>query len=402
MKKNFILAAASCAVLFGAAQANAQDFTETALVVEETPVTLVNVDCKDNYSASWRDNWYLQLGAGIQAPFVDYYLAKGDPKRHMTPVYSLGVGHWFSPYLGFRISAMYGRMHWDFITYQKASLLSGNVDLTWDMFNSLGGVNPNRVFSIVPFVGIGGTYTWDFKNPTIPAKNGDFKTKQVTLPVSAGLQLRFRVCKYVDIFGEVRAQFYGDNFNNTVAGDPIECNLAAIGGFAINFGGSGNFTKYNPCEYIDYINGLNNQINDLRAGLAATTAALAAAEAQLPCPEVTEAVVINQAPLMSTVRFKINSDKISEEEMVNVYNMAQWMKANPGVSVVISGYADKDTGSSTYNMSLSERRAQAVYDVLTNSYGIDPSLLIKQANGSDVQPYDVNNWNRIVMFAQPQ
>lgn len=101
---------------------------------------------------------------------------------------------------------------------------------------------------------------------------------------------------------------------------------------------------------------------------------------------------------MATVRFTLNSAKISDIEMVNVFNIAQWMKENPEQNVAIAGYADKDTGTSSYNMALSKRRAQAVYDALINKYGINPDRLAITAQGSDVQPYDVNNWNRIVIF----
>ena len=85
---------------------------------------------------------------------------------------------------------------------------------------------------------------------------------------------------------------------------------------------------------------------------------------------------------------------------MNVYNIAEWMKANPNQNVVITGYADKDTGTSAYNMKLSERRAKAVYDQLTKKYGIDASRLATDAEGSNVQPYPTNNWNRIVIFGQ--
>ena len=33
--------------------------------------------------------------------------------------------------------------------------------------------------------------------------------------------------------------------------------------------------------------------------------------------------------------------------MVNVFNIAEWMKANPEQNVAIVGYADKDTGTKT-------------------------------------------------------
>ncbi len=278
--------------------------------------------------------------------------------------------------------------------------VTANLDFMWDMFNSLGGVDSHRVFSIIPFVGLGGTYAWDFTgSENVMASNGKPKHNSWTLPVSGGIQLRFRLCRYVDFFVEGRAQFYGDNFNNLAFGRPVDINGTVTGGFTVTFGGR-DYQSYNPCDYLGYINNLNNQVNDLRGALATTSAALAAAEAQLPCPEV-EAVAVEEvqaAPLMATVRFTLNSARITDQEKVNVYNIAEWMKANPEQNVAIVGYADKDTGTSEYNMGLSKRRAQAVYNSLTNDYGINPDRLSIQAEGSNVQPYDVNNWNRIVIF----
>ena len=401
MKKNLLLAIAGVGgMLLSSNYASAQDAVG---IVEESVITEVPVECKTNYSTSWKDNWFIQLGAGVQIPYVDHYLNKGDDKRHITPVYNVGFGHWFSPYLGFRVTGYYGRLHLDWGKYNKANMANANVDLMWDMFNSFAGPNPNRVFSIIPFVGVGGTYTWGFDPSlaTIPDGDGHRKTKQWTLPVSAGLQLRFALCKYVDFFAEGRVNFYGDEFNNVVSGDPIEANVSVYGGFSFNIGGR-NYSAYNPCEYLGYINTLNNQVNDLRGQLATTAAALAAAEAQLPCPEVVEqeAIVI-QTPILASVRFKIDSARISNEEMVNVYNVAEYMKANPNVTVTVQGYADKDTGTAAYNMELSQRRAQAVVDALVNKYGVDSSRLTINANGSDTQPYSENNWNRIVIFTQP-
>ena len=161
------------------------------------------------------------------------------------------------------------------------------------------------------------------------------------------------------------------------------------------------YQAYNACKDAAYISSLNGQVNALRGEVAATAAALAAAEAQLPCPDpvvVSESTTEVIAPMMSTVRFTINSAKISNEEMVNVFNTAEYLKANPDVNVLIKGYDDKDTGTSSYNMELSKRRAQAVYDALTKTYGIDPSRLAVEGEGSDEQVYSTNNWNRIVIF----
>jgi len=398
MKKTVFLAVFAGAAMFSVPAVQAQ---ETVVVTESETVVSQDVPCKTHYYTTSRDNWFIQIGAGIQSPFVENYLPDGSEKHKLTANYNIGFGKWFSPYIGWRMSFLGGAIHWDNQAASKAKIVNGNLDFMWDMFNSLGGVNSRRVFSIVPFVGLGGTYAWDFEAPAsnIYNKHGKVKRSQWSLPVSAGLQLRFRLGKYVDLFFEGRAQFYGDNFNNCCYGEPVDVNISAIGGFTFNLGGS-DFRSYNPCDYLSYINSLNNQVNDLRGALATTSAALAAAEAQLPCPEVTEVTqVVESAPLMATVRFKINSDEITEQEAVNVYNIAQWMKSNPGQSVTITGYADKDTGTSEYNMALSQRRAKAVTDILVNTYGISSDRLNIQAAGSDVQPYDVNNWNRIVIFS---
>ena len=393
MKKNVLFTtAACCALLVPAFDANAQEET---IVVEETAL-LTEVPCKTHYYVDKHDNWFLQIGAGVATPFMENKAEGAHKNAHATVNYNLGFGRWFSPYLGWRLAFNGGPLHYENETFNKFYYVGANFDFMWDMFNSLGGVNSKRVFSIVPFVGVGGTYGWKYR----PAGNivSDAKSNTWALPVSAGIQLRFRLCKYVDFFAEGRAGFYGDNFNNIAFGRPIDINVTVNGGFIFNFGGR-DYKSYNPCDYLGYINNLNDQVNDLRGALATTAAALAAAEAQLPCPEVQEAPTAPApAPMMATVRFTLNSSKISKIEKVNVYNVAEWLKANPEQNVTIAGYADKDTGTSEYNMALSKRRAQAVYDALVNEYGINPDRLSITAEGSDVQPYDENNWNRIVIF----
>ena len=401
MRKQTILTMAACgAALFMANQANAQD----TVVVEESVTVVDAPQCKDHYYSTGRDNWFLQFGAGIQSPFAENHLENGgDAKHHITAVYNFAFGKWFSPYLGWRLSFNGGAIHYDDMVYTKAKMVNGSFDLMWDMTNTIGGVNPSRPVSVIPFVGVGGNYLWDIRGyeGNIATDGGKIKHSQWSLPVSAGIQFRFRTSRYVDLFLEGRAQFMGDNFNNIAWGEPVDINLMAIGGIAINIGGS-DFKKFNPCDDLAYISSLNDQVNALRGEVAASQAALAAAEAQLPCPP--QQVVVAQeevtvAPLFPTVRFTINSARISDEEMVNVYNMAQYMTENPEVNVVIKGYADEDTGTANYNMSLSERRAKAVYNVLVNTYGINPDRLTVQAEGSNSQVYDTNNWNRSVIFA---
>lgn len=386
---------ASIASLFAVNQVAAQETVD------------LSAPCGTRYYATKSDNWFIQLGAGTNTPFVEN--PDGDTHQ-FTANYGVGFGKWFSPYFGWRLEFQGGSIHWNNnsvgIGHMKS--VNANLDIMWDMFNSLGGVNSKRVFSIIPFVGVGGTYNWDYKNVDarpalddahIPMYKGEQKDSEWLLPVSAGLQFRFRLSKYVDFFAQARASFYSDSFNNYVYGEPVDVNISTLAGFNITFGGR-DFRSFDPCTYTGYIEQLNGQINDLRGTLAETAAALAVAEAQLPCPEVVvpEAVVCESAALLPTVRFTINSSKVTKMEQVNVYNMAQWMKDNADKKVVITGYADKNTGSANYNQGLSERRAKAVYDMLVKEYGINPNRLQTAAEGSSQQLYNVNNWNRIVTF----
>lgn len=411
--RNLFCLVALCAGVAVSVPANAQD----VFVDDATTITEFTCDNTTRYFSNWRNNWFIEVEAGINQPFVergDVHSGHAVDHKKMTLTYGLGFGRWVSPYIGFRIKALGGAMHWDTPVasdpkngWTRAKHVNLQAEFMWDMFNSLGGVNDNRVFSIIPFVGIGGDVMWGYKNAQgaiPPATNiirhtGYPKRVQWTLPVSAGLQFRFRLCEYVDFFAEARASFYGDNWNNFAQGSSIDANVAVVGGFNFNIGGR-NFGNYNECAYVSQIAALNGQVNDLRAQLLAAGAEVAALQAQLPCPEPAKQEVVVKTPLMTTVRFTINSAQILPTEEVNIYNMAQWMKANPDEKVVVCGYADKDTGTAEYNMSLSQKRADAVVDALVNKYDINPDRLIVKYDGSDVQPYETNNWNRIVIFSQ--
>ena len=410
--KNLYYVMALCAAgAFACNSASAQD----VFVDDAASVTEFTCDNNDHYFSNWRDNWFIEVSAGGNQPLVE----RGHAADYMksvdgalwTGTYSVGFGRWVSPYIGFRFKGIGGSIHFCYpqgtqttgegFMHMKAANLQ--VEMLWDMLNSIN-YNPKRVFSIIPFFGLGGGVSWDFTNKgnkfgEIPAAWPAMHAKRVqwTLPVSAGIQFRFRLCKYVDFFAEARAQFYGDIWNNVADGRSVDALVSAMGGFNFNIGGRG-WNTFNECNYVSQIAALNGQVNDLRAQLLACGQEVAALQAQLPCPEVQKDCV--NAPLMSTVSFMINSDKIMPTEEVNVYNMAEWLKANPNEKIMVVGYADKDTGTAEYNMGLSERRANAVAKALTDTYGIAADRLTVKWDGSDVQPYSTNNWNRIVIFTQ--
>ncbi len=409
--KNLYYVIALCA---GSAAVSIPASAQDVFVDEATTVTEYTCDNTNHYFSNWRNNWFIEVSAGINQPMVEKDKGPAVMRQKMTATYGFGFGRWMSPYRVLRLKATGGALHWDSPSapyagngWSRSKHVNLQAELMWDMFNSIKGVNDNRVFSIIPFVGFGGDANWDFHNSgsgrpvasNIVNHNGKYKSVQWTVPVSAGLQFRFRLCEYVDFFAEARATFYGDNWNNQAMGSSVDANVAVMGGFNFNIGGR-EWGNFNQCSYVSQIAALNGQVNDLRAELLAAGQEVAALQAQLPCPEPTVQKDCVNAPLMTTVRFTINSDKIMPTEEVNVYNMAEWLKANPNENVIICGYADKDTGTAEYNMALSERRANAVADALVNNYGISRDRLTIKYDGSATQPYSTNDWNRIVIFTQ--
>ena len=419
-RKFYSLAALCAGALLCGNSAMAQD----VFVDDAVSVTEFTCDNNTQYFSNWRDNWFIELSAGSNQPLVergmavDKFALDSFQGKKWTAMYSVGVGRWINPEFGLRLKGIYGAIHWDAPLnpqqaladegWSKMKHASVSFEFMWDMLNTFAGVNPNRVFSIIPYVGFGGDCSWDFKDhrgmhpiASNVYKKGTNELKEVewTLPVSAGIQFRFRLCKYVDFFAEARAAVYGDNWNNYVYGNPLDALVTALGGFNFNIGGRG-WKTFNECDYVNQIAALNGQVNDLRAQLVNCGQTVAALQAQLPCPEVVQKDCKN-APLMATVRFLINSSKILPTEEVSIYTMAEWLKANPNEKIIIAGYADKDTGTAEYNLKLSERRANAVKDALVNEYGIDANRLETKSFGSDVQEYPSHNdWNRIVIFKQ--
>lgn len=373
---------------------------QTITVDEVTMVEISSVECKDYYYSSCTSNWFIQLGAGISMPIVENMLPDGDASVKTRFALGVGVGKWFNPYVGLRLSGLGGTMHWDNESLSSAKYINGNAEIMWNMMNSCLGVKTDRLFSIYPYIGLGAAYVWDISSQGTNIYDGEsLKRTTWAMPVSVGMQFSFRLNKYLNLFAEARLQAYGDNFNGAAYGCPIDFNFVALGGLSVNVGSKG-FKTYNPCTALNYIKKLNSEVNNLREELYACAEALLITESQLPCPEIPAQKVVNRVvnrPLLASVRFNINSSQITDEEMVNVYNVAEYLKHNSEVELVINGYADKDTGSNNFNSKLSEQRAQSVCDALVKC-GVKAKQLTVVGHGSNEQPYDNNNWNRIVLF----
>ena len=76
---------------------------------------------------------------------------------------------------------------------------------------------------------------------------------------------------------------------------------------------------------------------------------------------------------LNTVFFDYDSTRLSDRNRQVLSTNAEWLKANPGVTLLIEGHCDQ-RGSTEYNLALGERRAQTVKNFLISS-GVDPNNL---------------------------
>ena len=144
------------------------------------------------------------------------------------------------------------------------------------------------------------------------------------------------------------------------------------------------------------VDALNAKIKDLQSNLETANKAVKTNAINTVDTIYTE----SPSSLGNVVSFTLNSAKVDETQMANLDNAVRILKENPDLKVTLKGYADKNTGSATYNKRLSVRRAEAVKKVIVDKYGIDTDRIDVLGVGDTEQLYNDNNWNRVVIFVE--
>jgi len=85
------------------------------------------------------------------------------------------------------------------------------------------------------------------------------------------------------------------------------------------------------------------------------------------CPAVAEVVRVEL-----DVKFDFDKAVVKQNSYGDIKNLADFMKQYPSTSTTVEGHTDS-VGPDAYNQKLSERRANAVKQVLTNQYGVESS-----------------------------
>ena len=330
------------------------------------------------------DNWFISVAGGASMLLGDQN-NKADFGNRLNFAPQFSFGKWFNPYLAFRTQLNGGILH-GFVgdnaeIMQHNKYAAAHVDLLWDVTNFWGVYNEKRVFRLIPWVGFG--YAQRFEN------QGYARTESPTL--NAGILTAFRLSKRVDLNVEVQGSLLNEQFNRVNMFHLTDGIAQLSAGLTFKLGKT-DFEVLEPMDYA-LLNDLNGQINSLRAANDELS------KRPVSCPECQETVteVVNNY-VDNVVYFRINSAKIDKNQQINIYNTAEFMKNN-NAPIKVVGYADKKTGTSDYNMGLSEKRARAVAKELIDKYGISSSQITIEWRGSDEQPYGENSWNRVVIMS---
>ena len=118
-------------------------------------------------------------------------------------------------------------------------------------------------------------------------------------------------------------------------------------------------------------------------------------------PEIVKEEVIKPVQVASSspraIFFTINEYSISPREKVNIEYIAEQIKSNPDKQFTITGYADNSTGSASFNQELTQKRAESVYNMLVNDYGVDAKQLKIEAKGGVSSMFEPSSLNRVVI-----
>jgi OOP family OmpA-OmpF porin len=82
------------------------------------------------------------------------------------------------------------------------------------------------------------------------------------------------------------------------------------------------------------------------------------------------------------IQFDLNKSNIKQEYHQRLEEVAAFLNSHPGVTAAVEGHTDSQ-GAASYNMKLSQERAQSVVTYLNEKFNVDPSILKATGYGEE-------------------
>ena len=344
-------------------------------------------------------HWYVN----IQPLGVQYTLGELSMGDLMSYNVQAAVGREFNKVIGGRfalnawqskagskVSGVEYKWKWNYI--------APTVDVTFNLSNLISGVNPNRVFTVGAFAGLGMNIGWgndEAKNVDATLRDlttakwmvGEIENKDASYQAGLdylwdGTKARFLLqagltgdIKINDKFAvtlEVSANTLSDKYNSKKAKN-WDWYFNALAGLKINLGPTYS-TKFIPAPEpeIRYVEKIVEKIVEVPAAPAETAA----------------------EPLRRDIFFLINKAVIRDSEASKINDIVTYLNENKDAKVQVTGYADAGTGNDRVNDRIAAKRADSVVAALKKA-GISADRITFDSKGARVQPFADNDSNRV-------
>jgi len=337
-------------------------------------------------------HWYLQvqpLGAQYTLGEIGFgdlisYNVQAAVGRQFTQLWGarLAVNAWQSK-AGSKYELANKQFDWSW------KYVAPSIDGTLNLSNLIAGFNPNRVFNLSAFAGLG--LNIGFSNDKAADADAAIKAAmtnayeplaylwdgtKVRLFGQFGLNGDFKINDNWSVGLEISANTLNDKYNSKKAGN-WDWYFNALAGVKYNFGKTYS-TRFIPAPEpeIRYVEKIVEKIVEVPAPAAAETNATAA------------------EPLRRDIFFTIGKTIIRKSEQQKINDVVEYMKANPEAKVNVTGYADAGTGNDRINDRLAAGRADVVVKALKKA-GIAASRISYDSKGARVQPFADNDSNRV-------
>ncbi len=347
---------------------------------------------------SFTSNWFVEGGISYNAAYTSQERGvTASPFTHKRASWGVNtaIGKWFTPEIALRTGVEYGwvrntsgNLH---SAHPSNNYLYIHQDVMMNLTHLLVGYDPNHILTMSPYAGIGFLRNFDENENKLGVSIGVRNALKVTnrMAVFADLQMLF-----------TRSIFLGPKGNHT-------SNIFAFKHYdkigSMKFGVVYDISKQNQWHRAsDFaeIMALNREqmellerlMNEERLENNRLREKLASAQSQALHPVETR--VVKETSMLSTtysVFFEHDSHAIaSRKDLVDLGEVVAYAKAN-NKKLLVTGYADSDTGSADYNRSLSERRAQTLATELSKMGIPQQNIITKAAGGVDaLSPYNYN------------
>lgn len=359
---------------------------------------------KDYLVGSFADNWFVSAGVGFQTYLSEHYTA-GSIIDHFSPAFNVGVGKWFTPVMGVRaqfsgINARgYNLLNTPYIDANEMEdgaykmnfyYMNLHADFLFNIHSQFYRYNPERKYELIPFVGMGWFAT---------LKDGIADNE---FAANIGIINQFRINERLDVDVELKAAV----LRSAIDGNPAKSfnvPASATVGISYKFGKETEFKQGITPDIIAEVekkaalkeSELQNQndalknsaadqqrkANDLNKALEQEkqkNAQLQKENNDLKNNKNTSSTNNNaqqgECKVGLKVFFEIGKTTLDDMNAANLEYFANNIK-NSNKKYSIKGYADSTTGKKKVNEKLASKRAQNVYNLLVEKYGISKDLL---------------------------